>query len=396
MLNLIKRGALFALPVVAASAALVSLESVSNDESVQARIKLATLPAKENVNVDFNHASYTLVEEDREIALQAGENTVDFSWAGTAIDKSSIVFRPLTPDPEVRVLSTSYPPGENALTWAVYADNAKSVVFRVSYLMGNIGRETSYQVFLAEDEQSASFKHYFKINNASGEDFDDTTFVLNGGQTFERSIENGEAKRVLAKRYEDVKVRKEYVFDRNRNSEATLTDFVFPNTAETGLGQQSFDYGKVRIYQMKTDKDAKGEVITNSDGSPRMATVFMGEDWGKFTPVGEEMRLYTGVAQDIKIERKQMVYEKENVRGNVYDTDEVIEFEIKNFKKQPVEVIIVERVGGEWEIMNDSTAQPYKRESNEEVHFKVMVQPFEGGDAKGQIFRFHYQRKDVW
>jgi len=386
-----------ALTLVAASAALISLDAAApTDNNVQARIKLATLPAKENVNVNFDHAYYTLVEEDREIALQQGANTVDFSWAGTAIDKSSIVFRPVVEDPAVRVLSTSYPPGENALTWAVYADEAKSVTFRVSYLMGNIGRETSYQVFIAEDEQTAALKHYFKINNNSGEHFEDTTFALNGGQTFERSIENGEAKRVLARRYDDVKIRKEYVFDTYRNSEATLTDYVFPNTEATGLGVQSFDYGKVRIYQMKTDKNADGEVITNADGSPRMATVFMGEDWGKFTPVGEDMRLYIGVAQDIKIERKQMVYEKENVRGNVYDTDEVIEFEIKNFKKTPVEVIIIERVGGEWEIMNDSTAQPFKRESNEEVHFKVTVAPFAGGDAKGQIFKFHYQRKDVW
>ena len=33
------------------------------------------------------------------------------------------------------------------------------------------------------------------------------------------------------------------------------------------------------------------------------STAFLGEDWGKFTPIDDEMRLYLGVAQDIVVKR---------------------------------------------------------------------------------------------
>ena len=46
------------------------------------------------------------------------------------------------------------------------------------------------------------------------------------------------------------------------------------------FGQAPLQFGKVRIFQ--------------DDG--RGSTAFIGEDWGKFTPLDDEMRLYVGTA----------------------------------------------------------------------------------------------------
>ncbi len=353
-------------------------------ETSHARIKLATLPDKENVKIRFDHPYLVFAEEDREIALQQGQNTIDFSWAGTTIDKSSIVFRPLDPDTPIKILSTSYPPGENALTWQVFSPDARSEQFRVSYLMGSIDRKTSYQVVVSADEKSATLKHYFKITNHSGEDFDDASFVMASGKNFQRSLEYGEAKRMLARRYEEVQLQKEYVFDQWRDSKAVSTDYVLQNASGVGLGEEAFEYGKVRIYQ----SDGKG------------GTAFIGEDWGEFTPVGENMRLFIGTAQDIKVERKLFSYEKKNIRGNVYDTDEWLHYEIKNFKQEPVELTVVERINGEWEFQNDTNlagtpVQIAEQETNEEVRFRVQIPPTTDPE-KPTILKFHYQRKNVW
>src|SRR5215207_9569369 len=101
-----------------------------------ARIKLITLPVRERVEIQLDHESATLVEEERIVPLVKGENQVDFSWAGTAIDPNTIVFRVVTPvdDRKLRdaqpldakVLSVSYPPNEQALVWAVGASDSGS------------------------------------------------------------------------------------------------------------------------------------------------------------------------------------------------------------------------------------------------------------------------------
>ncbi len=65
-----------------------------------ARIKLATLPARERVEIQLDNGAYTLVEEERIVPLlksssKSGNNVIDFSWSNTSIDKDSIQFRPL-------------------------------------------------------------------------------------------------------------------------------------------------------------------------------------------------------------------------------------------------------------------------------------------------------------
>ena len=363
---------------LAGAAAISSLIGIAEPVPANARIKLATLPDKEAVVVRFDHPHQVLVEEERTISLQKGVNTVDFSWAGTNIDKGSIVFRPVATDAEVEILSTSYPPGEAALTWSINSPDARSEKFRLSYLMANIQRETDYRAIVSNDETSLTFRHYFKIRNWSGGSFDSADFITRDGKSFEKGLDQGEAKRVLVNKWDDVKLTKEYVYDLTRQYEGkVLTDYVLKNTKDMGLGAIPLEFGKVRIYQ----DDGKG------------TTAFTGEDWGQFTPIGDDMRLNIGIAQDIKVEFKKMVNEIENRRGNVYDTNEVDEYEIKNFKDSEATLVLTLRVQGEWEMQKDSAGyESFERVDNETIKFKVKC-PAKGEPVK---LKFHYKRLNNW
>jgi hypothetical protein len=363
---------------MAGAALVASIVGISRPETAEARIKLATLPDREAVVVRFDHPGQVLVEEERTISLQKGTNTVDFSWAGTNIDKGSIVFRPVAADSKVEILSTSYPPGEAALTWSIASPDARSEKFRLSYLMANIQRETDYRAMVSNDESSLSFKHYFKIRNWSGGHFDNADFITRDGKTFEKGLDQGEAKRVLVNKWDGVKLTKEYVYDTARQWEGkVMTDYVLKNTKEMGLGAIPLEYGKVRIYQ----DDGKG------------TAAFTGEDWGQFTAIGDDMRLNIGIAQDIKVEFKKMTNDVENRRGNVYDTNEVDEYEIKNFKDNEVELVLVLRVQGEWEMQKDSAGYTsFERDDNETIKFKVKC-PAKGVPVK---LKFHYKRLNNW
>ena len=62
------------------------------------RVKLSALPKRERVEIQLDNGRYTLVEEERIVPLlKSGKrnNMIDFSWSNTAIDKDSILFRPV-------------------------------------------------------------------------------------------------------------------------------------------------------------------------------------------------------------------------------------------------------------------------------------------------------------
>ncbi|MCA8939979.1 MAG: hypothetical protein KDB07_09230 [Planctomycetes bacterium] len=369
------------LSFAALSLGLVGLLALSGEDA-NARVKLATLPDRQDQTVHFDHSSYTFVEEVRDIALRGvsdenpeGINTIDFSWAGTRIDKSTIMLRAMNHE-GVTILSTSYPPGEDALTWSVSIQDSATVKFKVSYLMYGIDRENSYSMLISDDEKSATLRHYFKVNNRSGEDFEDATLSLGDGKEFQQDIANGDAKRVLVERYDSAPLEKQYVFDQHRNYEAVLTDYVLKNLPEHNMGKRALPFGKVRLYK-----------LTNAGNS-----AFLGEDWGQYTAIGDEMRMNIGTSQDIKVEVKEMAYEESDRRANAYNTDQWRHYEIKNFKDEAVEVVVVFRQGGEWELVDDSSHKPFERKSNDEVQYRITVPA--GGEKT--ILKVHYRRINVF
>jgi hypothetical protein len=111
--------------------------------------------------------------------------------------------------------------------------------------------------------------------------------------------------------------------------------YVLKNTKPAGLGTAPLPFGKVRIF-----------IEPKNAGNPDEAgsTTFLGEDWGKFTPIDDEMKLYLGVAQDIVVKRTLDKNNRTRIAGNLYNQDVVIKYEIENFKDQPVTLDIAENL----------------------------------------------------
>src|SRR3972149_4731128 len=96
----IKRGAL----VVGAALSLVAAAQAQN-------IDLTTVPGRDDVQLTiYNSEDLTLVKERRAMTFRKGLNRVQFSWANTLIDPTSLEVRILTNADKIDVLDTSYPP----------------------------------------------------------------------------------------------------------------------------------------------------------------------------------------------------------------------------------------------------------------------------------------------
>lgn len=353
--------------------------------AAEARIKLTTLPERDSVRVDIQNGRFTLVEEERTVNLQQGRNQVDFSWAGIDIDKDSIVFRVIRADGEVNVLNTNYPPGENALYWAVSAEQAGPAVIRISYLIGNMAALPSYQGIVENDEQKLLLQVYQTVTNTSGESFGECTVQPGVGQTTVRWFNNGERKRMLAAKFAEVPIEKRYVFDATVDQKRTRMYYRLQNDREHQMGQFPLPYGKVRLF-IKEPK---------SEGDEVRSQAFLGEDWAKYTPLFAPLDLYVGVAQDVKVERfemqpeegpKKVLDELTCPRFTIDGQESVTKpqfrhlrtrfrYRLQNFKTDKGEPVIVpltiqEHVDGEW-IIEKVVLKDLEGERNEQVEKEI-------------------------
>jgi hypothetical protein len=306
------------LPQAIAAAVMVILSA----SPAWARIKLITLPVRERVEIQLDHESATLVEEERIVPLVKGENQVDFSWANTQIDPNTIVFRVIGPagDAKVldaKVLSVSYPPNEAALVWAVGASDSGSARVRISYLLGNLSKSFNYRAIASHDETKLTLSQYMRLQNFANEEFGSTNLWAGFGREFLKPIGLNETKEMLMAKFADVPVTKTYTvdleqfgyIDEPQKKLRVPMHYVLKNDKENKLGAAPLPYGKVRIF---------------IDGGKDAPAAFLGEDWGKFTPVDDEMRLYLGVAQDVVVKRTMERNQGHRINSRLYDQEVIV------------------------------------------------------------------------
>lgn len=376
------------------------------------RIKLITLPRRERVEIQLDHPNVTLVEEERVVPLLAGVNQVDFSWANTAIDKDSIQFRALSDPENIKVLSVSYPPNENALVWQVSAKTSGPARVRISYIIGQLDKSFEYRAVASHDEKQMVLSQYIRLHNLANEDFGEAGLWAGFGDHFTRPIGINETKQLLSAKFVNVPITKTYTcdpvqfgwIDRGQDKLRVPMHYVIRNEANgdagaeaAALGRFPLMPGKARIFQ----DDGKG------------GTAFIGEDWGQFTPRGDEMRLYLGVARDIVVKRTVERRERQRRSGNLYNHDIIIKYEIENFKDSPAVLDVTESmldirnelVGNtqravDWELGEETThrdTQDTERGTVDKVIFRVPLPPRAADDsAEKVIHTLHVVIRNEW
>ncbi|MHC4711841.1 MAG: hypothetical protein ACYTAN_01045 [Planctomycetota bacterium] len=389
------------------------------------RIKLTTLPVRQRVEIQFDNARATLVEEERIVTLLRGQNLIDFSWSNTAIDKSTIQFRVVdmptrakrkddpvsvvTPSGAVemiRVINVSYPPGENALVWEVYAEKPFAARVRISYVISNLGRLFNYRAVAEHDESTLTLRKYIRVNNLSGEQFGQSGIWAGFGNYFQREIGLNEAKELLAWKFTEVPITKTYTFDWYTGAPVpdepeeryVAMRYVLTNDEEHNMGLFPLQRGKVRIFQ----KDARG------------GEAFIGEDWGSFTPLDDEMKLYLGLARDIVVKRRILENKRRTVQGNLYHQELVLQYTIENFKTDDVTLDIVENMRRlrdelcgrkdhepQWSVARDGTTVPKDDMELKDSRTLILHIPLEkapAGDEKVEaiVATVHVWLRNEW
>jgi hypothetical protein len=129
----------------------------------------------------------------------------------------------------------------------------------------------------------------------------------------------------------------------------------FKNAKTNNLGMP-LPKGRVRFY--RRDEDGQLE--------------FTGENTIDHTPENEMLRIYTGNAFDIVGERRRMNYRIDNDKNWI---DESFQIQLRNHKKQPVTVRVVEHLYrcDNWQITQKS--DEFKKKDSHTIEFTAQIPP---------------------
>jgi hypothetical protein len=150
----------------------------------------------------------------------------------------------------------------------------------------------------------------------------------------------------------DVRYQREYGV---RSNPKVWTMLEFVNSEANHLGMP-LPAGRVRFY--RRDRDGQLE--------------FIGENQIDHTPKDERVRLYTGNAFDLAGERRQVTYTVDQGRALL---DESFEIKLRNHKKEPATVRIVEHLyrWNTWTIATSSDA--WRKIDSSTIEFEVTLAP---------------------
>ncbi|MHC4067578.1 MAG: hypothetical protein ACYSUI_24170, partial [Planctomycetota bacterium] len=109
-------------------------------------VDVSTLPDRDTVQLTiYNAEDLTLVRETRRITFRKGMNPLQFSWANTLIDPTSVDLRFKSHGSELDVLDTTYPHDKpQMLYWNVRSGVDGEAVVEITYFTSGITWSADY------------------------------------------------------------------------------------------------------------------------------------------------------------------------------------------------------------------------------------------------------------
>lgn len=160
----------------ALAAGLIAIASVARSENVD----LSTVPQRDTVQLTiYNSEDLTLVRETRKVTFKKGANPLQFSWANTLIDPSSVELKFLTHADQLTVLDTTFPHDKpQMLYWNVECEMDGEATIQITYFTSGITWSADYIGIASDDESTMNIDGFVRVTNNSGEEYEDAQVRL--------------------------------------------------------------------------------------------------------------------------------------------------------------------------------------------------------------------------
>ncbi|MCG3131713.1 MAG: hypothetical protein FLDDKLPJ_02518 [Phycisphaerae bacterium] len=146
----------------------------------QRNVDLSTVPPRDTVQLTiYNSEDLTLVREIRTVTFRQGVNPLQFSWANTLIDSTSVQLRFKTRADQLELLDTTFPHDKpQQLTWNVRSGMDGDASVEITYFTSGLSWAADYVCVSDPAEGKMSFDGFVRIYNNSGEDYENAQVRL--------------------------------------------------------------------------------------------------------------------------------------------------------------------------------------------------------------------------
>ena len=153
---------------------------IADRAGVAGNVDLSTVPKRNTLQLTiYNSEDLTLVRETRAVTFKKGVNPLEFSWANTLIDPSSVELKFLTHADKLDVLDTTFPHDKpHKLYWNVQSDFDGEATIQITYFTSGITWSADYLCIANKDETQMGFEGFVRVTNNSGEDYEDAQVRL--------------------------------------------------------------------------------------------------------------------------------------------------------------------------------------------------------------------------
>jgi len=298
------------------------------------------------------------------------------------------------------------------LVWLLDSDRAGAHDTEVSYMTQGITWKADYVATVSNDDKLVDITGWVTLDNKSGATFTDANLQLVAGDVrrvqpptprrragvemmameagkaaggfqeesfFEyhlytlegtTSVRDNEQKQMTLMNAAKVPAVKKLIYDGRRGFWGIGNPGYQP-----GEGYDTSNYKKVNVVvEIKNAKPSMG--IPLPKGRMRMykadsrgALQFIGEDQIDHTPANETLKLYVGDSFDVVGEHKRTSFRRISDR----EVEEAFEVAVRNHRKEPANVSVVEHLWATWRIVEKSSEFVKKDAST--VEFPVTVPP---------------------
>ena len=419
---------------------LILVIIMASISAVEAKVDLVTLPSRDTVQLTiYNSADMTLVRESRALTLKQGKNALQFSWANTLIDPTSLEMLPKADADKIDIAELVYPPRvQNLGLWNIESKVSGKVPVEITYLTSGLTWRAFYMGTLSPDEKAMRLQGYVRVTNNSGEDYENAQTRLIVGKVHildeiaelaRRQYPYGRpgepvptpAPQVSQSQYGVARARDAFVvagalaakpkeIKKEGLSEYFLYIIEGTETIPTGWSKRliSFDvedvpvvnlykyeeerYGQnvVRFLSFKNDKEHKlGEtpipggtlkVYRTADDKGHLS--YTGQSSFKYIPVDEDIELNLGPVANVIVEPTLMDYKTANYRFdrnlNVAGWDEIRTFklEVKNTRDIAVKVEIQRNFDSPyWTLKESGDFDKFEKLDLDTVKFALELKP---------------------
>src|SRR5690242_10328222 len=160
--------------------ALLAFMLLGLSSALGRNVDLSTVPKRDTVQLTiYNSEDITLVRETRVVTFKKGTNPLQFSWANTLIDPSSVELKFLTSADKLDVLDTTFPHDKpQMLYWNVKSEMDGEATIQITYFTSGITWSADYVAVADKAEDKLDINGFVRITNNSGEEYENAQVRL--------------------------------------------------------------------------------------------------------------------------------------------------------------------------------------------------------------------------